>query len=50
MINIAICDDSREDSEEIKRGVAEIWHEHVSIHTFASGKDLISDAQKESTI
>ena len=46
MINIAICDDSREDSEEIKRGVAEIWHEHVSIHTFASGKDLISDAQK----
>ena len=46
MINIAICDDSREDSEEIKRGIAEIWHEHVSIHTFASGKDLISDAQK----
>lgn len=47
MINIAVCDDYREDTEQLCRKLEELWGEEADVDTFASGADLLEGLKEK---
>ena len=47
MINIAVCDDYREDTEQLCRKLEELWGGEADVDTFASGADLLEGLKEK---